>query len=57
MAGKKAKQIFARIGFSDVIVPIEKQEDRIIGEDTYIVGYEDEEGEECEEDGTYLNQD
>tara|TARA_R110000787_G_C13083642_1_gene410436 strand:+ start:61 stop:333 length:273 start_codon:yes stop_codon:yes gene_type:complete len=59
---KKAKKIFIRIGFEDIIVPIENAE-AVIKEtspqycDHYIlIGYEDEDGEECEEDGTYLNQ-
>ena len=54
---KKAKKIFIRIGFEDIIVPIENAE-AVIKETPpqYCVGYEDEDGEECEEDGTYLNQ-
>ena len=54
---KKAKEIFVRIGFEDMIVPIK---DSTYVKETptpqYLVGYEDAEGNECEEDGTYLNQ-
>jgi hypothetical protein len=54
---KKAEEIFVRIGFEDIIVPI-KDADAVIETPTpqYLVGYEDAEGNECEEDGTYLNQ-
>ena len=47
-------KVFARIGFSDIIVPIEDQEKTFTGTDTYLVGYELEDGTECEEDGTKL---
>jgi hypothetical protein len=53
---KKAQQVFARLGFSDMIVPLENSEEIYSSTETYLVGYEDEEGEECEEDGTYLDQ-
>lgn len=53
---EKAKIILVRLGFSDVVV---SKEDLESGEymkpDSYLIGYEDEEGKECEEDGTYLN--
>ncbi len=53
----KANIVLVRLGFSDVIV---SKEDCENGEyekpDSYIVGYEDQNGEECSEDGTYLNQ-
>jgi hypothetical protein len=52
----KAKEIFARLGFSDIIVPLEDSEKIYSSTDAYIVGYEDEDGEECEEDGIYINQ-
>ena len=29
---------------------------KITQDECYLVGYEDEDGNECEEDGTYLNQ-
>tara|TARA_R110002126_G_scaffold14240_4_gene60399 strand:+ start:1653 stop:1865 length:213 start_codon:yes stop_codon:yes gene_type:complete len=59
MANKKADPVMVRIGFSDVIVTKEQSEDNdyvIVGEDTFVVGYEDEDGEECDESGVYLHQ-
>lgn len=53
---KKAEKVFARLGFEDLIVPIEDSEKTFSTTETYLVGYEDEYGEECEEDGVYLNQ-
>ena len=63
---KKAEEIYARIGFEDIIVPITDMEapkpycsPKAVIEEVppqYFVGYEDSDGEECEEDGTYLNQ-
>lgn len=52
---RKANKVFVRIGFSDVILPIKDQE-AVIEEvpPQYLIGYEDEDGRECEEDGTYL---
>ena len=54
---KKADKVLVRLGFSDVVV---SKEDSESGEyekpDSYFIGYEDEDGKECEEDGTYLNQ-
>lgn len=58
---KKAKEIFARIGFEDTVVPI-KDIDAVyvfkieMPTSQYLVGYEDLAGNECEKDGTYLNQ-
>ena len=49
------KKIFARIGFADVIVPIEKAYEPITEvPDQFLVGYEDEDGNECNEDGSPL---
>lgn len=52
-----AKNIFARIGFEDITVPVDEMES-IVEEVSpqYFIGYEDEDGEECEKDGTYLRQ-
>jgi hypothetical protein len=48
-------QVFARIGFSDVVVPIEQQDDPSIkGEDSYLIGFELEDGTECDEEGNPL---
>ena len=53
----KAETVLVRLGFSDIIVTKEECE---MGEyekpDSYLIGYEDENGKECKEDGTYLNQ-
>lgn len=50
------KEIYVRYGVSDIIVPIEEseQDDFQIDENAYFIGYEDEEGNECNEDGTPL---
>lgn len=56
---KKADKIFVRIGFSDMLIPLEESyvnKEKINSSDYYVVGYEDEDGKECHEDGTYLNQ-
>ena len=56
MFGIMSKKVFARIGFADVIVPIEDIDKMIkIVPDTFLVGYEDEDGNECDEDGSPLN--
>lgn len=55
---QKADKVFARIGFSDVVISLEDSNNndiKIVGEDSYLVGYEDENGDECEEDGTYFD--
>ena len=59
MARDKAKTVLLRYGFSDVVVTPEQSDDdnfRIRSSDSYFIGYEDEDSEECEEDGTYLDQ-
>lgn len=56
---RKTDKVFARFGFSDVVVTLKKANDndvRLIGEEPYLIGYEDEDGEECTEEGVYLNQ-
>lgn len=55
MSDKKAKEIFAIIGFADMVVPIEKQDSSFTQDETYLIGYQDEEGNECDENGIYLN--
>jgi hypothetical protein len=57
---KKAKKIFIRLGVSDIIIEMDDDYDSEADtkpEDinTYFVGYEDEEGNECDENGIYLN--
>jgi hypothetical protein len=52
---KKASKVYVRLGFEDQLVTKEEAE---FGEyDTpasYLVGYEDFEGRECDEDGNYI---
>ena len=65
---KKANKVLVRLGVSDIVLTQEEIEKsgtylqlldsdgNVIAEtDTYLVGYEDEDGNECEEDGEYLN--
>jgi len=59
---KPKKKVFTRLGFSDLVVEDQEMVVCIIDEqgnplevDTYIIGYEDEDGNECEEDGKPLN--
>lgn len=54
----KANKVFARLGFADRVVPIEEVQNNaitIVQDVSYLMGYEDEEGRECLEDGTYLD--
>ena len=60
---KKAKEIFVRLGGEDLVITKEDFENdnwdgEFYGTDCtyYFIGYEDINGNECEEDGTYLNQ-
>ncbi len=56
---RKAEKVYARFAFSDMVVTLEDTENndiRLTQDECFVVGYEDEEGDECEEDGTYLNQ-
>ena len=58
----KNKRIFVRIVFSDLVVPMDEELDihvvdgkgKHLSVDTYTVCYEDENGEECNEDGSPL---
>ena len=57
---KKANKVMVRLGFSDMIVTLEQAMDNtneICSPDSFVVGYEDENGIECSSDGVYLNQD
>ena len=51
---KEKKKVFARLGFSDIIVPIEDVEKIFSATETYLVGYELEDGKECDEEGNLL---
>lgn len=65
---KKTTEILTRFGISDIILNNREfgysgkylnlcnNEGKIIRQvEVYFVGYEDEDGNECEEDGTYLD--
>jgi hypothetical protein len=54
---KKAKEVYVRLGGEDLIITKEDFENDNYGADCtyYFIGYEDEKGDECEKDGTYLN--
>ena len=64
----KANKILVRLGVSDIVLTEEQIEkagtylklfdsegNLVIETDTYLVGYEDEDGNECHEDGEYFN--
>ena len=56
---RKTDKVFARLGFEDKVVSLEEANNndiKITQDEVFLVGYEDEHGEECEEDGTYLDQ-
>ena len=55
---KKAEKVFARVGFKEKVVPLSSYYLYTTTQNhSYLIGYEDEDGMECEEDGTYLYQD
>ncbi len=58
MSKKKAKEVYVRLGAEDLIITKEDFEnDNDVTDPTYyFIGYEDENGNECDEDGTYLKQ-
>lgn len=62
MNKKKTKEVFVRLGMPDIVITKEEHDnepnsnEETIPHDAYFIGYEDEEGEECDEDGTYLDQ-
>ena len=59
MKRKVEGQIYARYLLKDIVIPIEdslSDSDIINLNSAWIIGYEDEYGNECEKDGTYLNQ-
>jgi len=58
MSKEKAKEVYVRLGVQDLIITKEDYKNHNYGTDCtcYFIGYEDENGNECEEDGTYLNQ-
>lgn len=59
MSLKKAKEVYVRLGIPDYVYTKEeydKGETPDLPENAWLVGYEDEDGNECDEDGVYLNQ-
>lgn len=61
MKGKVEKgEIQVRMGIADFIYSKEEYDNNAmpgIPEGAYFIGYEDDEGRECDEEGNYLNQD
>lgn len=54
----KADKIMVRMGFSDQVVSLEdayNNEKEICSCESYVIGYEDDNGRKCTEDGTYLD--
>lgn len=54
----KADKVYVRFGFSDQVMSLEdamNPEKEICSCDSFVVGYEDENGRECHRDGTSLN--
>ena len=57
---KIANKVFARLSFSDIVMDKNElfaSQDEICSCDFAIVGYEDEDGNECDSDGAYPGQD
>jgi len=54
----KATNVFVRLGASDCVITKEQWQNDFQPEDVefHLIGFEDEEGRECSEDGTYLDQ-
>ena len=55
---KKAEKIFVRLGFADKVISFAEAMDpdnEICSCDSFVVAYEDENGKECNSDGTYLD--
>ena len=54
----KADKIYVRLGFSDIVVSLEdamNPEKEICSCESFVVGYEDKNGKECNSDGSYLD--
>ena len=54
---KYAKKVMVRLGFSDMVVTMEQAMDNtneICSPDSFVAGYEDENGRECHADGEYI---
>lgn len=68
MAKKKADKVLVRLGVSDIVLTdkelekctgyitvLDENGNTIAETSTYVIGYEDEDGNECHEDGEYFN--
>jgi hypothetical protein len=53
----KATEVYVRLAAEDIIITKDEYDNDKYGTDCtyYLVGFEDAEGNECEEDGTYIN--
>lgn len=51
---EKTKKIYVRIAFADIVVPIDELSTNHVGENSYIVGHEYEDGTECDSCGNPL---
>ena len=64
----KANKVYTRLGLQDIVLTQEQAEKlsgyhilydengkEVVEFETYLIGYEDEDGNECEENGEYLN--
>ena len=57
MKGKIAEKVFVRFGFADVVMTLKdamNNKKEVCSYDSFIVGYEDENGKKCNGDGTYF---
>lgn len=55
---QKAEKVMVRLGFSDQVISLADamdNEKEICSCDSYVVGYEDEDGKECDSEGNYLD--
>jgi len=53
----KATEVYVRLGAEDIVITKDEYDNDKYGTDCtyYLIGFEDAEGNECEEDGTYIN--
>jgi len=54
----KAKEVFVRFGFGDVVMTLKdamNNSKEVCSCDSFVVGYEDENGKECTGDGVYFD--
>ena len=56
---ERTDKVMVRMGFSDQVMPLVDAIDNskeICSCDCYVIGYEDENGRECDSEGVYLDQ-